>query len=221
MTMARTTVVPGTLEGYRDFATLLRSLDDALWAAPSRCEGWTVAGVAAHVTGQLTDVVNLRLDGLGSPEATQRQVDERAGRSQFDLAQELELATKTAEGLLAAFDDDAWGAEAPGGVAGTLGSGIEALWFDTFVHADDIRNGVGAPSVRSGGAVAGSVSHIADELTKRGWGPATLCLDGIDEFPVSGGGTAVTGDPFEFILASTGRGDPAALGLDATVNIYG
>jgi hypothetical protein len=31
----------------------------------------------------------------------------------------------------------------------------------------------------------------------------------------------LTGDPLPFVLAATGRSDPAALGLDPSVNIYG
>jgi hypothetical protein len=47
-----------------------------------------------------------------------------------------------------------------------------------------------------------------------------VALDGIEAFEVSGGGRIITGDPLAFVLASTGRGDPAAVGLDETVNIY-
>jgi hypothetical protein len=66
-----------------------------------------------------------------------------------------------------------------------------------------------------------SLSHIASVLTRQGWGPATLALDAQDAFDVSGGGVRrITGDPLPFILVSTGRADPAPLGLDETVNIY-
>jgi hypothetical protein len=30
----------------------------------------------------------------------------------------------------------------------------------------------------------------------------------------------VSGDPYDFVLVATGRGDPATFGLDETVNIY-
>jgi hypothetical protein len=51
-----------------------------------------------------------------------------------------------------------------------------------------------------------SVHHVAFELQKRGWGPATLALDGIEEVNVGSGGDKVTGDALDFVLAATGRG---------------
>ena len=219
MTLARTDVVPNMLAEYRAFAELLRSLSPDEWEAASRCEGWRVADVAAHVSGQLTDVVNLRLDGLGTPEVTQRQVDERRGRSAAELADEVDAGTKVAGDLGAAFDDEAWAGPVPGGGAGTLGFGIEALWFDTYLHADDIRAPLGRPSERSG--LAASLSHIAQVLTDQDYPPAVLRFDGYEDFPVSGGGgTVIDGDPLAFVLVSTGRADPSTLGLDAAVNIY-
>jgi hypothetical protein len=105
-------------------------------------------------------------------------------------------------------------------VAPTVGWGVESLWYDAFLHGDDIRHALGQPSVTSD-AIRASVSHVTAVLTDHGWGPATVSLDGIEPFEVSGGGgRTITGDPLTFVLASTGRGDPAAIGLDETVNIY-
>ena len=220
VTLPRDLVIPGMLDEYAAFGGLLRDLSTEDWERPTRCAGWRVADVAAHVVGQLTDVVNLRLEDLGTPEVTARQVEERRGRSPGDLAGEVEDGAKAAAGLAGAFDEAAWEAPAPGGAAGTLGFGLEALWFDTYLHADDIRHALGRPPV-PGSAIRASVSHIAQVLTDQGWGPAVLRLDGIEPFAVSGGGgREVTGDPTAFVLAATGRSDPAALGLDPSVNIY-
>ena len=72
-----------------------------------------------------------------------------------------------------------------------------------------------------GPGLRASVLHIADLLTMRGWGPAVLALDGIEETAVGDGGTLViTGDPLGFVLATTGRADPAVFGLDVRANIY-
>jgi uncharacterized protein (TIGR03083 family) len=221
MTLSRDVVVPGMLAEYQSFTQLVWDISDADWEKPSRCEAWRVADVAAHVIGQLTDVVSLRLDGLGSPEVTARQVSERKGRTRAELADELEANSDTAKGLAEAFDDTAWEAPAPGGTTGTLGFGMESLWFDTYLHADDIRDALGKQTQIGDGLVA-SVSHVAQVLTDREWGPATLTLDGMKNFNVSGGGgQTVAGDPMTFVLVSTGRADPGALGLDETVNIYG
>ena len=220
MTLARDVTLAGMAQEYAAFAELLGSLSSADWEQTTRCAGWRVADVAGHVVGQLTDVVNFRLDGLGSAEVTQREVDERRGRTPAELADELVASAKLAVDLGAGFDDAAWAGPLPGGGPGTLGSGVEALWFDTYVHADDIRAALERPSQRSDGARA-SLSHVAEQLTDRGWGPAELRFEGYETFAVSGGGgQSISGDAHAFILAATGRSDPAQLGLDPSVNIY-
>lgn len=218
MTLPIEEVVPGVLVEYGDFEALVRSLDESELAAPSRCAGWSAGDVAGHVIGQIADITAGRFDGLGTPEVTARQVEERRGRTPAELADELATATKIAADILASFDDAAWAGPSPAGV-GTLGDGVESLWFDAWLHADDIRDAVGRPT-EPGRAIRASVSHIAQQLTEQGWRPATLSLDGVEEFVVAGGGPAVTGDAVQFVLVATGRGDPAVLELDETVNIY-
>jgi uncharacterized protein (TIGR03083 family) len=221
VTLSRELVIPGMLEEYQAFVDLVKGCPAKDWERQTRCEGWRVADVSAHVIGQLTDVVSLRLEGLGTPEVTARQVEERCGRSPLELANELEVSSKTAAQLADAFDEAAWEQPAPGGTTGTLGFGMESLWFDTFLHADDIRNALGL-ATRTGAGLLASVSHIAQVLTDRHWEPATLNLEGMPEFVVSGGvARRVTGDPMTFVLVATGRSNPLQLGLDDSVNIYG
>ena len=218
MSLSREEVVPGLLGELGEFEALVRSLDTTEWQAPSRCAGWSNADVAAHVIGQLADVSAGRFDGLGTPEVTARQVEERRGRTSAELADELAEVTKAADALLAVFDDESWGGPSPAG-GGTLGDGVEALWFDASLHADDIRAAAGLiPDMSSGTRVA--ISHLAVVLTDQGYPPATLALDGVGEFAVSGGGPSITGDPTRFVLAATGRAAPEPLGIDETINVY-
>ena len=225
MTLPREEVVNGFVDELTEFRTLVASLSEAELETPSRCEGWTVRDVASHVTGQLSDIVNGRLDGLGTPEKTQGQVDDRRERTAAELAAELGEAAALGKTVLESFDDAAWAAPAPGPVEVSLGEGVEGLWYDAYVHAEDIRAAVGRPSVRGAGLRA-SVAHLADLLTQKGWGPATLAFDGIEPFAVSGGagtgtgGKTIGGDPLDFVLVATGRRDPATLGLDDKVNVY-
>ena len=186
MTLARSVVVPGTIKEYGDFADLLRTLSSDQWETPSRCAGWRVADVAAHVVGQLGDVTAFRFDGLGTPEVTERQVDERRGSTPDALADELRTCVKSAADLIEGFDDEAFESEGPQGNGQTLGFGLESLWFDTSLHADDIRAALGQ-STTSRAAVAPSVSHISQVLSQQQWSPATLRFTGLDEFRVSGG----------------------------------
>jgi uncharacterized protein (TIGR03083 family) len=220
MTLSREDITTGIVDELGTFRRLVASLSPEELATASRCEGWTTGDVAAHLIGTVVDVVEGRLDGLGSPEVTKREVDERKGRSGAELADELAGATKGAEDLLKVFDEAAWEAPAPGGYDGTLGQGVEAIYYDAYLHGDDILAAVGRPSVRGPGLRAG-VHHVAFELAKRSWGPATLAFDGIEEVAVGdGSGQRITGDALDFVLVATGRRNPATLGLDETVNIY-
>ena len=220
MSLSRTEVVSGTADELAGFEGLMRSVDDAGWRSPTRCEGWSVADVCAHVVGTIADIAAGRLEELVAPDSPARQVAERAGRSQHQMADELQAAAKVTADMAATFDDAAWAGPAPVDLPGTLGTAVEGIWYDAYVHGDDIRAALGRPSA-AGPGLRAAVSHLADLLTQRGWGPATLALDGIDAFPVSGGGgRRVTGDPLSFVLAATGRAEAAGLGLDPTVNVY-
>jgi len=221
MTLTRSIVVPGMITEYGAFADLLADLSPEQWEAPSRCAGWRVADVAGHVVGQLSDVVAFRLDGLGAPEVTARQAEERRGHTPAELAAELRTSAKTATDLVASFDDAAFDAEGPQGNGQTLGYGLEALWFDTYLHADDILTALGR-SVTATEGLAPSVSHISDVLTSEHAEPATIRLTGLNDFHVSSGDLRrlIEGDPMQFILVSTGRADPATMGLGPEINIY-
>jgi uncharacterized protein (TIGR03083 family) len=204
------------------FSELVRSLDEPSLTRPSRCAGWTVGDVAAHMAGTMADVVAGRLEGAGSPEWTSRQVEERKGRSGTELADEIAGAAKVAADLLAGFDDAVWAGPAPAGVTGTLGDGVLGLWYDAYLHADDIRDALGQEPVGGPGLRAG-VHHAADLLTTREWGPAVLTLDGLEQIAISGGGSQarrISGDAVTFLLVATGRKDAATLDLDPSVNVY-
>ena len=219
-TLARTEITDGFLAELDHFGELLQSLRPADLDAPTRCAGWTVRDVAGHMVGQVTDVVNGRLDGLGTPEVTEREAKERASRSADELASELAEDRPGIVALADALDDSAWDAPVASDFDGTLGEGVLALWFDGYLHADDIRAALGSRPVRGDG-LRGSIHWVGVDLGRRGWGPATLALDGVDVIDVGGGGDKVTGDPYEFLLVATGRADPSRLGLDESVNIFG
>ena len=59
MALPRTEVTTGLLEELERFKVLIGPLGPAEWAAPSRCTGWTVADVAAHVIGGMADVASV------------------------------------------------------------------------------------------------------------------------------------------------------------------
>jgi uncharacterized protein (TIGR03083 family) len=216
----RTEISAGFVAELDNFGELLRSLEPADLNKPTRCTGWTVGDVAGHMVGQVTDVVNGRLEGLGTPEVTEREAKERAGRSADELADELAEGRAGVAALAEQLDDTAWDAPVASDFEGTLGDGVLALWFDGYLHADDIRAALGTPSVQGDG-LRGSLHWVAADLGRRGWGPATLALDGVDAIEIGGGGEKITGDPVQFLLVATGRADPSPHGLDESVNIFG
>lgn len=198
MALSREVITDGLVSQMGHFEDLIRSLTTEEWDTPSRCAGWTVGDVARHAVGSMADVVAGKLDGLGSPEVTAREVAERQGKSAKEIADELAEVAKGAAALAAVFDDDSWNGAAPGGYEGTLGRGVEALWYDFWLHADDIRASLGRPSEPEPGLISG-VSHVGFELEKRGW-------------------TGAPPKDLDTILVATGRAP--ATSKDAPLNIY-
>jgi uncharacterized protein (TIGR03083 family) len=201
MALPREEVSDGLLYEMGQFEELLRSLSAEEWEAPSRCAAWTVGDVARHAVGSMADVVAGRLDGLGTPEVTEREVEERAGKTAAEMADERAEVRKATAGMLPIFDDDAWAAPAPGGYEGSLGDGVEALWYDFWLHADDIRAAIGRPG-ELGDGLRGGISHVRFELSKRGWN---------GDVPAGGD------EGFAFVLEATGRAPSTPNG---PLNIY-
>jgi uncharacterized protein (TIGR03083 family) len=212
--LERTDVARGAIDEYASFAVLIESLDANAWDAQTRCTGFRVRDVAGHVVGLAEDVAK----GIpGSRNAEQEAASVR-GDTPSQAAARLRTAVASIQPLLDALDDELW--NGPSGVPDlTFGRGVLTLWYDAFVHADDIRAALGRPTERGTG-LAASVEYLAGELTGRGWGPATLALDGMPRSDVGDGGPEITGDPMQFVLVATGRADPATIGLEPGVSIY-
>jgi uncharacterized protein (TIGR03083 family) len=213
-TNTRTHVSHGCLAEYEVFAALIEGLTDEEWNATARCTGWQTRDVAGHVVGLAEDTA------AGVPGS--RNADEEAASVRHETpagaAARLRTATASLRALLDVIDDDAWAG--PSGLPDlTLGDGVLTLWFDTYVHADDIRDAIGRDPAR-GDSLDASITYLANELTKKDWGPATLVLDDVDRHDVSGGGREITGDPLQFVLVATGRADAATMGLEPGVSIY-
>jgi uncharacterized protein (TIGR03083 family) len=222
--LPRREVVEGLDHELVAFTGLIRSLDADEWERPTRCAGWRVADVSAHVAGTITDITSGRLEGLDTPEVTERQVAERRAHTAAAVADELDRERAVNTSLLAALDDDDWGTPAPGRYGMTLGLAVASLWCGFYVHADDLRSAIGRPSERGPGLRA-SVHYLAHALSQRGWGPATLAFDGMEEVAVGNESAnphaqTVSGDALAFVLAATGRADPASVGLDRSVNVF-
>jgi uncharacterized protein (TIGR03083 family) len=221
MDLTRDETIDGMRHAYESFAELVGSLTDAEWHAVSRCTGWEVRDVAGHVIGLAEDVAA----GVpGSRNAEQEAASIRV-LTPSDAAEHLRIAIAGVEPLAAALAEDGlWNAPSP--LEGTtMGEGVLLLWFDTFVHADDIRAATGRAHDDGPGLVA-ALAYVEAELRRQGWGPARVAITDLGTDVALEVGTPAPGAPdhrapaYELLLAATGRADAAALGLPDDVNIF-
>ncbi len=220
MTLAQDEVVRGLVAELRGLSSLVAPLTEDEWRAPTRCVGWTFFDLVAHVTGVMADITAGRLEGIDTQPWYDRQVDERRGRSPQALVEELDLVVTATEELMTAIDEDAWNGPAVPGVAGTLGAAILSLWCGVYIHCEDVLAALGR-SPQNGPGLQAAIAHVAAVLTDRGWGPATLALEGIGDVAIGAGGRRIETDPLTFALVASGRAEPTILGVDTSVNIYG
>src|SRR5581483_7628155 len=67
MRLKRSEVVEGLSAELGEFVALVADLRPEQWNAPTRCAGWTVADVTAHVAGNLDVIVTGRLEEFTRP----------------------------------------------------------------------------------------------------------------------------------------------------------
>jgi uncharacterized protein (TIGR03083 family) len=210
----RLRTIAGLLDEYRSFAELLGSLNAADWTRETRCAGWQVRDVAGHVVGQAADTVS---GAIGT-----RTADEQAAalrdESPTALAARLHAAVDSITRLATVFDDAVWLGSSP--VPGlSLGQGVHALLHDAYLHGDDIRAAVGLP-FDAGPGMHASLDFVLGALSRDDAAAAEpaiaqLLVVPADRFSEQTGITV-----HDFLLAATGRSDPARLLLPEILNIY-
>jgi uncharacterized protein (TIGR03083 family) len=204
----------GLVDEYRSLAELICALSDSDWTHQTRCVGWQVRDVAAHVVGQAIDTVS---GTIGS-----RTPDDQAAalrsESSTGLAAQLHTALTSLTQLAAVIDDAAWSAPSP--VPGlTLGQGVHALQQDAYVHGDDIRAAVGLP-FDAGPGLHASVDFVLGVLLRDNTARAEPAIARLLSVPADHF-TQQTGlAAHDFLLVATGRRDPALLRLPENVNIF-
>lgn len=213
----------------------LESLPEAAWDEPTLCEGWTVRDLVCHLIGNAADIVAQRLDGAGSPEYNQRQIDERAGRSPAELLAEWADAGPAFEAAIEALDDAFW--IAPYLDFGTVGEALQRLVEDIWVHAQDIRIPRG-DGPTSGPGLDATLDVIARELPARcarlapGVGSVRITTDGAARdvrIADDGLDLEIDGDAIAVALAGAGRNHDGELsirpsapaGFTDALNLYG
>jgi uncharacterized protein (TIGR03083 family) len=139
-----------TLRQRRRLAALLAGLDDRQWSAPSRCQGWAVRDVVAHLlttnrfwtysvtsglAGEPTRFLT-EFDPAASPAAMVAAMSEQ---TPADLLVQFVDSNQALAGAIGNLDADSWAAvaEAPQGHLPVSAVVLHALW-DSWVHERDI-----------------------------------------------------------------------------------
>lgn len=218
----------------------LESLPEAAWDKQTLCEGWRVRDVVSHLVGNAADIVAFRIEGAGSEEFNQRQVDERADRTPAQLLEEWAEQGAQFEKQVGEQPDEFWTTEFP--PFGTVGQALGRIVEDLWIHAHDIRIALGDEIVPGPGREE-TLEVIARELPERASrlapevGSVTIEAGDFSRRVDVGEGSDVhiSGDPATLALVGSGRisiGDaiadgkvdvqPGPLpGLGDALNIYG
>jgi uncharacterized protein (TIGR03083 family) len=161
------------LRQRRRLASFLGTLSDEQWAAASRCEGWSVHDVVAHlVTTNQFWALSIQAARAGEPTellatfdpvATPPQLVDasRAERPAVELERFVE-STEAMATAMAGLDDRGWSVlgEAPPGHVPLTAVALHALW-DSWVHERDILLPLGLTPVEEADEVAGSLAYAA------------------------------------------------------------
>lgn len=212
--LTREHTTAGLLREYQSFADLLATLDMSMWTRATRCAGWQVRDVAAHVVGQAIDTVT----GASGTRSADEQAASLRAQPPNDLAAQMRQIGESTAGLVAAFGDDIWARPSPL-PRFTVGRAIHALLMDAYVHSDDIRDAINASS-DPGEGLCDSLDFVLDALRRDPSAAADSHVARLLEIPAAAFTKESGIDAHEFLLAATGRRDPRMLGLPETVNIF-
>jgi uncharacterized protein (TIGR03083 family) len=210
----RDQTMTGLLHQYDSFAELIAVLDASQWTRQTRCTGWQVRDVAGHVVGQAIDTVSGTI-GSRTPDD---QATALRGESPAALAARLHTAMDSVTRLMTVFDDALW--SAPSTVPRlTIGQGMHALLHDAYLHGDDIRAALGRPFDAAPGLHA-SLDFVLGALLRDDTAAAEPAIAQLLAVPADHFSEKTGIAAHDFLLAATGRCDPARLLLPDTINIF-
>lgn len=139
-----------TVRQHRRFDTVLNGLSDDQWNRPSRCDGWSVRDVAAHlvsthefwtasVSAGLTGAPSQMLVGFDPATTPPLLVGTLASLSRQELLTRFSQSSEAFLSTLAALTSDQWSlpAETPVGHVPIRLLAQHALW-DSWIHERDV-----------------------------------------------------------------------------------
>ncbi len=160
------------LRQRRRMAAMLADLEDDQWAAPSRCDGWSVHDVVTHlVTVNRFWALSIETARRGEPTRLLAGFDPVASPAAMvadvrDLppATTLERFVASNEAIAAAVDgmaEDEWSkpGEAPPGHIPLRGVAMHALW-DAWIHERDVMVPLGLTPVDEADEVAECLRYV-------------------------------------------------------------
>lgn len=155
------------------FLDVLRGLSDDQWAAPSRCEGWRVQDVVAHlvtvdrfwhasIANGIAGTPTRFLVGFDPKATPAALVDAARDKSHAETLDEICASSTALCDLVAGLSDDAWSvaAESPLGHISVAGVAHHALW-DAWVHERDVVLPLGLIPVEEGDEVLACLRQAA------------------------------------------------------------
>ena len=205
----------GCLAQYEAFAGSSRALNEKTNGTPSRCGHGQARDVAGHVVGLAEDTA------AGVPGSRNSEEEAASVRHESPAGAPARLRAATATPQSLDRRDRRRRVERASGVPDlTLGEGVLTLWYDTYVHADDIRAAVGDASPNGVTASTRRSRYLAGQLTAKGWGPPRSCSTVRAGTTSAAAAAEITGDALQFALVGTGRVEAECMGLEPDVNIY-
>ena len=211
----------------RGVLTCLTSLEDSTWSAPTRCDGWTVTDLVAHlVWGQRLESAGLR--GAAEGHETADVPAPVEGADPEVLFEQLRAAHAELDASLEALDETGLErlAPMPYGLA-PVALLLQIIAMEVGVHASDLREAVGGDGVLEDdvvGATATVLAGFLPSLAGNGSPPegpvrfrlrgedvdVTLAYDGTTWSTEAGGGAEADvtfrGRDSDLVLFALGRG---------------
>jgi uncharacterized protein (TIGR03083 family) len=180
-------VGPVMVRQRRRMVEVFGTLTDEQWATPSRCEGWRVQDVAAHlvsvdgfwhasISGGLSGAPTRFLERDFDPKATPAAlVDAARGETPAETLAALQAATGALCDLVEGVDEASWPviAESPTGHVRLVEVAHHALW-DAWVHERDALLPIGLSPAEDPDEIVVSLRYVA------ALGPTFVLMSGAD-----------------------------------------
>ena len=168
-------VVGVLAEQWRAIVELGGQLDDAEWALPSECPGWTVKDLVSHMVGTERSLLGERAPDDGGPRAAhvhndmgatnERWVAERRRRPAGAVLEEFAEVTARRLSVLEAMTPEQFAAPTPSPVGEVpYRTFMEVRVMDCWVHEQDMRVATGRPGHARGSAARLAMERIASAM---------------------------------------------------------